>query len=559
MSKIAISITPATHDMISQITAKYPSRSHLFPCDSSPVPLESLDGYFKPQGCLLYRMSTNPLLEPIAKLQEKLMKRRAVIFFEESMYYMDNTSHYLVPLTVTDKNQTAILKLKQAGSKLKVDDIHLAKSQELRFITTAIDDPEYHFSAEDKKLKIENEKICAAVLNDTYLTWNAALKKPLEQSKEITNRKNRTLFWILAGAGVLLFGAEGFDGISSIFGLFSISSAISAIVGLVFSCLAVTVFWAFDLEQIAEHLNVNVKSASSLVDYYLKQLYEMEQLFHAIDSSLNEENTARTPEDVSDCLASNRHLLYLLAERLKYLALEKITFDVARKESWLRVRKNSVAVLAGAIFFSGGFFTGQAVALSVAGIFMASVSVAFPPVLAAACLLGVLAFILYWFVQKPGIENLIGRKLGLDDEKLEEMGEPRINTMLSKINSLGTQVVRQETILEQEKQLLAQGEQIKQLAEQITVQAPLIRRDAAPSPRVLGEGKNEGNYLEAGLGANAVTKPLSAPKSLIAGAGLDFFSSKKSEAVTPQVSPQDAALPEASKGDQDIFNRFAFP
>jgi len=35
------------------------------------------------------------------------------------------------------------------------------------------------------------------------------------------------------------------------------------------------------------------------------------------------------------------------------------------------------------------------------------------------------------------------------------------------------------------------------LQEKITVHAPLIRRDAAPSPRVRGEGRTEGSYFEA--------------------------------------------------------------
>ena len=34
------------------------------------------------------------------------------------------------------------------------------------------------------------------------------------------------------------------------------------------------------------------------------------------------------------------------------------------------------------------------------------------------------------------------------------------------------------------------------LQQRITVQEPLIRRIAAPSPRIRGEGKKEGSYLE---------------------------------------------------------------
>jgi len=35
------------------------------------------------------------------------------------------------------------------------------------------------------------------------------------------------------------------------------------------------------------------------------------------------------------------------------------------------------------------------------------------------------------------------------------------------------------------------------LQQKTTVHAPLIRRNAAPSPRVRGEGRTEGSYLEA--------------------------------------------------------------
>lgn len=298
----------------------------------------------------------------------------------------------------------------------------------------------------NKKLKSADAELHTMLLKDIETTLNEALRVE-NQRKEIEQiKQSKFKLWLLAVAGALFFACEGFDGISALLGMASASAAISLGVSLVFSFVAVLVFWGFGLRQIAEHLGVELKDAPNLVNQYVTQMDEIEQLIETTKKLLVED-----ADIFKERLDDYNQLLTMLRSRLTHIQEEKVKLDTASKKTHLKVLKTGLSLLTGVIFFSSGFFTGQAVALSIAGLFIATASATFPPILAAAVFVGLVALMVYWYLEKPAIENFVARKFDLDDEKLKKLDTTRTNNALANVCTLTAQV-KDKKELEQEQQ-----------------------------------------------------------------------------------------------------------
>lgn len=195
-------------------------------------------------------------------------------------------------------------------------------------------------------------------------------------------------------------------------GVFNLPTVGIFVAGTVFSVLSILVFYAFDLVEISHNLGVNLKSAPKMVDLYTKELESIKALRIKINSQWHK---AKTPEELEEYLK--------LVEALK-ARRQEILDDVAKLEKALdrpalKMAKFVTAAITGVIFFSGGFFAGQTVALAIAGLFVSSISATFWPIILVSVAVGFAALAVYWFVERPGIENLIGRMIGLDKEKLK--------------------------------------------------------------------------------------------------------------------------------------------
>ena len=94
-----------------------------------------------------------------------------------------------------------------------------------------------------------------------------------------------------------------------------------------------------------------------------------------------------------------------------------------------------IFIFIGLVFFSGGFFTGQSLALALLGLFCASISASFWPILLVSIAVGLAALSVYWFVERPELEKLVGRWFGRDPEKIELLQDDsdryELQTMLS--------------------------------------------------------------------------------------------------------------------------------
>ncbi|WED43130.1 hypothetical protein [Legionella cardiaca] len=257
----------------------------------------------------------------------------------------------------------------------------------------------------------------ASLLKDFY----DSIKKPsmqVKEKKKPVNWYSKIKYAVLAIAGTIYFGCEGFDGITAIMGIFSSIPTLAIFAaGTLFSILSVIVFYSFDLVEISKNLGVKSSDAPQLLDVLLDEFKQIKVLRLELAKASN-----KTQEQLQSDLA----IANMLLKRHQELDEARKKLKEALSNPKLKMAKILTAAVAGIIFFSGGFFAGQTVAMAVAGLFMASVAATFWPIVLASIVVGLAAFSVYWFVERPGIENLISRWKGLDKEKIDALCKSRV-------------------------------------------------------------------------------------------------------------------------------------
>lgn len=254
------------------------------------------------------------------------------------------------------------------------------------------------------------ESLYVAILRDLYEAIpERKPKKPEKKADWVSHLK----FVLLAIAGTIFFGCEGFDGIMSILSMTSLPTAAIFAIGLSFSFFSVFVFYACDLVEISKNLDVDLSSASKIVDIYLQEIEVIKDLRKALDAGFSKKSREE--------LASDLVLLDMLQAKYAGLDEARQSLKKALDNPWLTFFRHFTAAIAGVLFFSGGFFAGQTVAMAIAGLFLATVTPTFWPVLLASLIVGIAALSMYWFVERPVFENAMGRWVGLDKENIEKL------------------------------------------------------------------------------------------------------------------------------------------
>jgi hypothetical protein len=254
------------------------------------------------------------------------------------------------------------------------------------------------------------ESLYSSLLTDLYDSLPA---KKMIKVKKKAGWYNTLIFILLAIAGTIFLGCEGFDGIASIFNITSLPTGAIFTVAFAFSILSIVMFYAIDLVEISRNLGINFKSSSKIIDTYLQEIEMIKALRKELTASFSKHNR----EELADDLA----LVEMLT--IRYLALKEARQALKKSlgNPLLNLCKLITAIVVGVIFFSGGFFAGQTVAIAVAGLFLASVTPTFWPVIVASLVVGLAALCVYWFTQRPGVENIIGKCVGLDNDKIDTL------------------------------------------------------------------------------------------------------------------------------------------
>lgn len=255
------------------------------------------------------------------------------------------------------------------------------------------------------------EKLDHACLVDLCESLALPVEKPVVTKKKRWRAWAKTALVILAGT--IYFAFEGFDGIASMLGLTTLPSLPIVFFGLAFAALWTTVFFLVELRELSNRLGVKFKSATNIVDVYLRQMNMMKAIRKKIDSDYTSRDEAE--------LNQRKAILAMLLYRLDAMEAARDSMKQALNRPILKLCKYSMALLTGVVIFTGGFMAGQTVALAFAGLIVATVSSTAWPVMLVAAIAGLAAFSYYWYVNRHDIENLIGRCIGLDKEKISAL------------------------------------------------------------------------------------------------------------------------------------------
>ena len=260
-----------------------------------------------------------------------------------------------------------------------------------------------------KKSRFLLESLCASLLQDLH---DSFLDTDPDHDK-LEKKPAGLLFFLLAAAGTLLAICEGFDGIASILSLFTAVPTLAVfIAGIVFSALSVVVFYGFDLIEISKNLGVSLGRSRELLDVFLEQTAYINNLRKEIDDCYPEISDLAERQEL-------REMVNMLVSRSNALDEARKKYAMELNNPYLKAAKLVTASVAGVLFFGGGFFAGESLALAIAGLFVVPALVPLWLVFVASTTVGLSAFSIYWCVERPGLENLVGRWMALDKDKID--------------------------------------------------------------------------------------------------------------------------------------------
>lgn len=107
----------------------------------------------------------------------------------------------------------------------------------------------------------------ASLLKDLHKSLNPG---QVEEETQKGGMTAKTKYALLALAGTVYFGCEGFDGITAMLGAFSSIPTIALFVaGTLFSVLSMVVFYSFDLVEISKNLGIKSTDTKNYWMFYL--------------------------------------------------------------------------------------------------------------------------------------------------------------------------------------------------------------------------------------------------------------------------------------------------
>lgn len=253
------------------------------------------------------------------------------------------------------------------------------------------------------------EALRATLLKDLATSLQ---KKPPLSSKPVIKAKHslmrRLALYLFAFLGILKSVAEGFDGILSMMGLLGkISTGIAMGVASIFAGLSIAVYFGFDLIEISKNLGIAPKHTPKMLDAFLEQIKQIK----IIRKSIEQHSELTSVE--------KKELITMLKSRLAALDPAKTIYQESANKNWLVSIKYFVAITTGCLFFSSGFFAGQSLGLGVfKWLHQPEISIVSWQILAFSVAIGIAAFSIYWFLERPGLTKLVGSWFGFDQDKI---------------------------------------------------------------------------------------------------------------------------------------------
>ena len=213
-------------------------------------------------------------------------------------------------------------------------------------------------------------RIVMYLLEDVALYCSHILssEKTLSESQQLSiaseqhkSKSNRLGLW-LSMAALIILGCESFDGIASVLGLFALNPWLVLLIACGVCVGSIL-------------LNKQLQMMGSQSHDFENQFVLINQIITSLETGLNE----NTPLDCNGLL----ELLEFLRGAKQYAFAEMNRQQYSRKYSIRKAAQYTITGFLSGIIFCGGFFTGQAVALFIAGLFTVTVATAWPVLISA--------------------------------------------------------------------------------------------------------------------------------------------------------------------------------
>lgn len=317
------------------------------------------------------------------------------------------------------------------------------------------------------------ESLRTALLQDLSRSYFGMDEITEQALKEDRSWLGKIKLGILALAGTIYNICNGFDGSVSILTLFiGIPNWTVFVVGLALSLVFVVLFYNFDLVEISDNVHVRIYHSRRLLDVYVEQaelindlIEQSKQLIKGMNNEFLDELSAdlNNVSDVFERLSGRRFPLpkdarrsfdryfpqdFLpnvanddsMLDKQQYFdeALQLLDMLIARQQDlccirqiymkeldhiYVRVMKLMATIITGLLYFNYGFFAGQVLSVVVLSAFLAaSISVTSWPVILISIAVGLAALSIFWYTdERPRVENLVGRWIGLDLDKINRL------------------------------------------------------------------------------------------------------------------------------------------
>lgn len=340
-------------------------------------------------------------------------------------------------IEISLRSQKLIKKYLLASGVLPRDLPSIAASIDLITLISWLNQEQKHYSkkptAKRKKVEFILVSLRTELLKDLLLSMKGDdVKLPTEVEN---NTGDKIKFTCLSMAGILVAACQGFDGIVTMLSIFNLSTSMILGAGFAFSLLSVIVFCGFDLVKVSKALGVKLSDTYKLLDAYMMQLQMIKSIRKKIDDYCLSD---LSPSDLKQL----KHIISMLQKRFTSLTEDSKQFELALKSENMQMAKTLISGVSALLFFGGGFFAGQSVALFMSSLIISSAIPPFWPVILFSTLVGFAALSIYWYVERPGLDKLVSSWFGLNEENIQKLcNKDLINKEAKKLENLEGKVI----------------------------------------------------------------------------------------------------------------------
>ncbi|MDF1757181.1 MAG: hypothetical protein P1U74_02655 [Legionellaceae bacterium] len=260
--------------------------------------------------------------------------------------------------------------------------------------------------------------------------------------KKTTDKKNldfkaKATILFLAFLGILYSTCNGFAGGAAILTLFlGIQNWVFILVGAILAIIYITLFLGLDIPKIAERFNFKLFNSNNVLDLLVSQNKLLKVLLIEVKDKIDNHNeyirNAYEKNVDPSLYKTNEAELIELLELLGALTKQQENLSIIKKEyihklqqPHVRALKLVFPIVTDMLFFSYGFFTGQAIATLISIAFFAgTISTSSLPVIIISIIAGLVAVCLYWANDRFNVENFASSWVGLDSDKIELLPNP---------------------------------------------------------------------------------------------------------------------------------------